>query len=421
VKLSNRLVSRAIVPLAIAALPLVLLFSSLRTLREIDEQRSVYLRHRVAMLAARLENLPAEASTSDQILADLGQNEPDLVSVQVIQKGAAGDDPALTPIWEGRELFRTGLVTSGEHQLFQAYVPFHSGGALRIARIELAGSAADFLVVHARHNVIVSSVAGVVLAVLSIVALWAVRRAERMRVHELEMEHLAHIGKMAAVLAHEIRNPLGTIKGFVQLAGESASERTRDLLSPALSEVRRLESLVNDLLAYGRPPAPHSGPVRWRDIASSLRGHAQQLPASRAVQVTVEEADVDLFTDETLLGQALLNLLRNAVEAIPPGTEGLVRVDIAAEASRVSISVTDSGPGISDEALAKLYEPFFTTKAFGTGLGLAITRRLVESLGGGLEVRRRITGGTAAIIELPGRTQQPPATAGNNHGNDSHS
>jgi two-component system, NtrC family, sensor histidine kinase HydH len=409
VRFRKRIAWRAILPLAVAALPAVLLLSSLRTLREIDEQRSVYLRHRVALVAARLESGPTPAELSD---------EPDLVDLQAIERGGPGDDPSLAPIWEGRELFRTEMVRLAAGEVFRAYVPFHFGGAMRMARIDLAGAAADFLSVHARHNVMVSAVAGVVLAVLSLVAVWAVRKAERMRLHELEIEHLAHIGKMSAVLAHEIRNPLGTVKGFVQLAGESGDGRTRDLLAPALEEVRRLESLVNDLLAYGRPPQPQPRPVEWREVAGVLRGHADALAGSRPVRILIEDAALEFSTDPALLGQALLNLLRNGAEAAGGGE---VRVGVREEDRELVISVADNGPGISGEALAKLYEPFFTTKAFGTGLGLAITRRLVASLGGRLQVGRGPAGGTLAEVRLPGPIHTAPAEAGNTHGNDSHS
>jgi len=397
--------------LAAVALPAVLLFSSIRTLHEIEVQRSVYLRHRVAMLAARLENLPPAGASVP--LAQMGLDDPDLVDLQVVSRRGPGDSPELAPIWEGRELFRTEMTTTAEGPVFRAYVPFHSSGALRVARIDLAGAAADFLTVHARHNVIVSLVAGIVLAALSLVALWAVRRAERARLHEVELENLARIGKMSAVLAHEIRNPLGTIKGFVQLAGESGGASTRDLLAPALAEVLRLEALVNDLLAYGRPPAPAPRHVAWSEIAARLRAHAAPLAGDRPIHLLAPDAPLALHTDPALLGQALLNLLRNAVEAIPDGTTGEVHIEAVAEGERgVVITVTDNGPGFSDEALTKLYEPFFTTKAFGTGLGLAITRRLAESLGGELEVRRRVEGGAEAILRLPDARRSTPAMAG---------
>jgi signal transduction histidine kinase len=102
-----------------------------------------------------------------------------------------------------------------------------------------------------------------------------------------------------------------------------------------------------------------------------------------------------------VLEQALLNLLRNAIEAIPADGTGEVRIEADAGAAGVVISVEDNGAGFSEVARKRMFEPFFTTKASGTGIGLAITRSLVSSLGGELEIRARDTGGTTAIIKFP--------------------
>jgi two-component system, NtrC family, sensor histidine kinase HydH len=399
----TQIVSRTLLPVAIAALPLVLLFSAIRTFREVDEQRAIYLRHRVALLAGRLENLPA-GTTPDAVFETVSQDEPYLVDVQVIVRGSAADVASLSPLWDGRELFRTITARRNGVTLFRAYVPFHSGEGLRVACIDLNAEAADFLVVHARHNVIVASVSGLVLVVLSIYSLWAMRRAAQLRERQLAMEHLVHIGKMAAALAHEIRNPLGTIKGFVQLAAERADAPTRDLLTPVLTETLRLEALVSDLLAYGRPPHPEPRLTEWSEVTSVLGAHARQLIGERPIHLVTSDAALQLQTDPALLGQALLNLVRNAIEAIPPAAEGEVRIEAyLALRGGVTISVTDTGSGISNDAIARLFEPFFTTKAFGTGLGLAITRGVVKALGGELELRRRPEGGSQATIRMPAR------------------
>jgi len=396
-----QIASRVVLPLAVTALPLVLLFSSLRTFREIDEQRAIYLRHRVGLLAARLENL-SDTASSEALVETLSQDEPYLVDLRVIARGPGDDAPALAPLWDGRELFRTETVREQGGDVFRAYIPFHSGAELRIARVDLDPAAADFLVVHARHNVIVASVGGLVLVLLSVYALWAMRRTARLRERQLEMEHLAHIGKMAAVLAHEIRNPLGTIKGYVQLAGERVDQPTRDLLKPAIEETQRLESLVNDLLSYGRPPQPRPRTTAWSEVAARINGHGRQLIGERPIELSVSDSVLAWQTDPELLGQALLNLTRNAIEAIPAAQPGEVRIEVRRDGKRgIGISVVDSGNGISDEAAARLFEPFFTTKAFGTGLGLAITRKIAVSLGGTLELRRCTEGGTEALMRFP--------------------
>jgi len=409
VQTGNRIVSRALIPLVVAALPVVLLLSSLRTFREVEIQRTVYLRHRVALLAARLEYLPASAA-ADADYQSLGADEPNLIGLEIIVRGSTQDRPELAPLWDGRELFRTGFLSASSPEVFRAYIPFHSGGELRIARIDLNAAAADFLTEHARHNVIVSSVGGAVLIALSVVALWAVRRASQLRIRQLEMEHLAHIGKMSAVLAHEIRNPLGTIKGFVQLAGESADPRTRDLLRPALGETERLEALVSGLLAYGRTPHPVMQTVAWSAVAARVADHGRQMTASRNIRFSVADDGPPLKTDPDLLGQALLNLLRNAVEAIPAGAAGEICVAIERRAGRIVITVADNGGGIPPDVRRRLFEPFFTTKAIGTGLGLATTKKLIASLDGDFELADRPGGGTEALIRLPAVTRAPAAT-----------
>jgi two-component system sensor histidine kinase HydH len=392
-----------LLPLAIAALPLVLLYTSIRTFQELDEQRAVYLRHRVSLLAARLENLPAGA-TQRSLWEALSDDEPSLLDLEVIAHGGASDTAGLNAIWQGRELFRTELRKNNAGGLFRAYVPFHSSEGLRIARIDLNPAAADFLVVHARHNIVVASLGGIVLIGLSVYSVWSMRRAARLRIRQMEMEHLAHIGKMAAAMAHEIRNPLGTIKGFVQLAGERVDPATRQLLAPAIAETERLEHLVKDLLAYGRPPEPVPATVNWRDVAATLAAHGRQLIGARPISLVIPQRDFSWSSDAAILEQILLNLLRNAVEAIPPATPGEVRVELDSAGPDVVVSVNDTGSGLSESALTRMFEPFFTTKAFGTGLGLAITRSLAGSLGGEIELRRRDTGGTAAIIRFPKST-----------------
>lgn len=402
---------RILLPITIAALPVVLLLSSIRTYQEITEQRAIYLRHRVALLTSRLEQFPD--ASSDSAWEVLSNDEPYLVDIVLFARDNSETDPEVSGFWSGDELYRTGFVSQDWGMVFRAYVPFHVDGELRVARIDLDAAAAEFLLVHARHNVIVASVGGIVLVLLSVYAIWAMRRTARLQVRQLEMEHLAHIGEMASVLAHEIRNPLGTIKGFAQLAVERTDDSLRSILTPVLDESRRLEALVNDLLAYGRPPAPAPKLVAWSEVSGPLAAHAKHLIGDRSVRFEMLEAPLRWRTDPLVLGQALLNLVRNAVEAIPPSEPGVVRVEAAASPhGGLTVSVTDTGTGLGDEAAARLFEPFFTTKAFGTGLGLAITRKLVSSLDGNLSLAPGEGGGTRAEIRFQRAELEEVAHAG---------
>jgi signal transduction histidine kinase len=378
----------------------------------LDRQKAVYLRNRVAEVAARLETLPAGGDL-DAMFELLAEEEPGLADLEVIERAGAGDR-RLEPLWEGLELFRTESVDEGGRRLFRAWLPFHAGGGLRIARIDLDAAAADFLVVHARHNVMVASAAGLALVLLALYAIWSAQRAARLEVRQLEVEHLAHMGKMAAVLAHEIRNPLGTIKGFAQLAGEGAGTETRALLDPIVEEARRLEGLVNDLLLYGRPPVPSLRRANWEETRRALEAHALQFIGDRPIRFEAAPRDAAWETDPRLLQQALLNLVRNAVDAAAAGG-GRVRLEMRTGRG-VELAVIDNGPGIALDVRDRVGEAFVTTKASGTGLGLAITRKLAAALGGELILGPAKPGGTEAVLRFPGAVPGKPGRE--KHGND---
>lgn len=399
---TRRAIWRILMILATVALPLVLLLSSLRTFRDLDRQQAVFLRNRAAAVAGRLETLPAPADEAS-LFELLSEGEPALVDLELLTRGQpAAERPFLMPLWEGQELFRTETLDAGGTQLFRAWVPFHSNDQMRIARIDLDARAAEFLVSHARHNVALATLSGLVLVALALYAVWATRRAARLEVRQMELEHLAHLGEMSAVLAHEIRNPLGTIKGFAQLIGEQAGEGARDSLNLILDEVRRLERLVGDLLLYGRPPAPVPRLVRWEEILAPVQAHAGQLVSGREIRFTADTPAIQWETDPALLQQALLNLLRNAVEALGERPEGDVRLEVRRPASGgVTLAVIDNGPGIPKEVRARLFRGFFTTKTFGSGLGLSIARRLAQSLDGDLALEDAAGGGTEATLLFP--------------------
>ncbi|MFB3779309.1 MAG: ATP-binding protein [Bryobacteraceae bacterium] len=397
-----RIASRLLVPVVIVALPVMLLLSSVRTFQALEEQKAVYLRSIVAALAGRLENLAASEAQSE-VFEQLGADEPSLIRLDLIERGGPGDVRLLQPIWDGQQLFRAGFIDEAGEPVYRTYVPVHSAAGLRIARIDLDGRAADFLVVHARHNVVVASLGAVVLVALSWYGIWATRRAARLELQRLELEHLAHLGKMAAVLAHEIRNPLGTIKGFAQLAGERSDAALRPLLEPILGETERLEKLVNDLLLYGRPPVPSVRMAKWEETLGPLRAHAAQLIGARDIRFVSDSPALEWETDPHLLQAALLNLVRNAADAIGDAAGGEIRLELhRASPKGLTLSVIDNGPGMPEAARSRLFEPFFTTKAFGTGLGLATTQRLAQSLGGSLTIDPVSPHGANATLHFPG-------------------
>jgi two-component system sensor histidine kinase HydH len=392
--------SRKILCAATFALPAVLLFSSVRTFRELDAQREVYLRERAADLAGRLEGASARNEPLDSTILSLGDSEPHLRELRVTSRpGNEEEDPALDAVWSGRELFHTQFVDLKGTRIYRAYVPFHAAGLMNVAQIDVEAEAADFLVVHARHNVIISLLGSIVLIVISLYAIWTAQRAAVLERKQLELQHLAHLGTMSAVLAHEIRNPLGTIKGFAQLALEQQTT-VEPLLAPVLAQVSRLESLVDDLLVYGRPPTPSLRSVRWTAIAENIEVHGRRIAGERPVQLTVAKADIEFETDPSLLEHILVNLVRNAIDAVENLPDGRVDVTVKEQSGSVELTVRDNGAGIPECDLKKVRKPFYTTKTFGTGLGIPISMRLTEALSGILDLQPASPNGMVATLRF---------------------
>jgi len=383
--------------------PLVLVFHSVLSTRELREMRSIFLRDRAANIAARLELMPPEHLRRNEF-DELLEGDPALVRIQVFRSSDLGNgNPALQAIRSGRELYRTEEVGTGQNAIFRAYIPFHSASEVNVAQIDLAAAAPDFILVHARHNRLIAVLSGSVLLAISFYAIWSTRRAARFQIQQVETERLAQLGLLSATLAHEIRNPLGAIKGFAQLAREHASPRQEKPLDAIVRESLRLEALVNALLLYGRPQEPLVRSTAWEPLAADLAAHAREAIGDRPLRFRCDSRIQNLSTDPDLLKQALLNLIRNSIEAMPEGSAGTV--SLCAAPSRdgtLVISVEDDGPGLPEPVRARLFAPFVTTKASGTGLGLPISKKLVESLGGSLHMESLEPHGTRAELTFYG-------------------
>lgn len=214
-------------------------------------------------------------------------------------------------------------------------------------------------------------------------------------------ERLAAIGELAAVVAHEVRNPLGAIFNCVsslqRLSG--ASQEQRLLVDVLSEESHRLNRIVGDLIDFSRPRHPAKEEEALEPIVVSALESAVRDAATRQVELRRDvDTRVKAFVDAHLLRRALLNLVDNAIQASHPG--GVVQVRVEQEGERVTIEVSDRGHGIPRDELERIFEPFYTTKASGTGLGLAVVRRFVEDHGGTIEVRSEVDSGSVFTIRL---------------------
>jgi two-component system sensor histidine kinase PilS (NtrC family) len=217
-------------------------------------------------------------------------------------------------------------------------------------------------------------------------------------------EKLAAVGEMAAQLAHEIRNPLGSISGSAQvLMGEpNMSSEQAQLLAIITRESRRLSDTLNQFLFQARPAPTRPGPIDLAPViaeAVTLLRNAPEVGPAHRVEFEAQEGPHVCMADRDQLLQVFWNLVRNGLEAMPAG--GRLRVRLARRENEVVLSVEDDGAGISSDEQPRIFEPFHSGAGLGTGLGLAIVYRIVQQHQGDIRVRSWRGKGTAVEVHLP--------------------
>ncbi len=214
-------------------------------------------------------------------------------------------------------------------------------------------------------------------------------------------ERLAALGRLAAGLAHEIRNPLGSISGSVEMVREAPelNEEDRRLLTLVLGEVDRLNDLVTTMLDIGRPRELELGSIDLGSLASEVAKVAQADGGPRVI-VTMPDDPVRVTADHAQIRQVLWNLVKNARQLTP--ARGEVRIEVGwDESSRPCVSVSDDGPGIAPEDRPRLFEMFYTRRRHGIGLGLALVRQIVEAHRGDITVESEPGHGATFTVHLP--------------------
>jgi len=236
---------------------------------------------------------------------------------------------------------------------------------------------------------------------------------QRARSELVNAERLAAIGKMAAHVTHEIRNPLSSIGLNLELLEEevasSDNKEASQLVVAIKAEVERLSRIAEQYLSISRRPRPRLERERVEDLARELVAFVRPELDRGGVASRVDADDdlPDARLDESQFRQALLNLVRNAREAMAKGGELVVSLHKAADGG-IDLAVDDTGSGTPEEMRASIFDPFFTTKQRGTGLGLAVTRDIVEAHGGTIRCLGREGGGTRFLIHLPAAAASQP-------------
>jgi len=218
-------------------------------------------------------------------------------------------------------------------------------------------------------------------------------------------QRLATVGRLAAGVAHEINNPLSSIKGFATYFKERYPDIPQDQQTATImiQEVDRLNRVVGQLLEFARPVNMSPKSISLKDLVDdSVRLIERQANEKQITVTTLNSAKVNEATvDPDCINQVLLNLYLNAIESMEAGGELGVELLAQGEDSHIKIKVSDTGCGIRKEDLSRIFDPYFTTKSTGTGLGLAIAHNIMEAMGGKISIESRPGQGTAFSITIP--------------------
>jgi len=228
---------------------------------------------------------------------------------------------------------------------------------------------------------------------------------ERLRLKERlgRAERLSSLGEMAAGISHEIRNPLGIIRSSAELLKKKVTKVDPSNTIPDIivEEANRLNNIITDFINFAKPRSPNLVPCSIEDVIDkNITFLSMQIEENGyAIKQNYQNSLPEIQADAAMLYQSFLNILINAMQAMPNG--GNIEVAISSSDKIVTINFEDEGQGIPKEVIDKIWDPFFTTKEMGTGLGLGVVKNLIESHGGNIQIYNRSQGGTRVTIELP--------------------
>jgi signal transduction histidine kinase len=219
-----------------------------------------------------------------------------------------------------------------------------------------------------------------------------------------EQTALAKLGEMAAVIAHEVKNPLAGIRGAIQVfATRTAKEGTTPpILTEIIGRIDSLDRMMKELLLFARPPQPKRAPTDVVPLVTTTAEFLSQDPSLKQVEIEIDGSSPPVHADQEMLKIVFQNLLINGAHAMHG--RGRIRVAVKATDSTCQIAFSDGGPGIPPEVREKIFSPFFTTKSRGSGLGLPTAKRLIEAHEGQIVIDCPPSGGTTVVVQLPMRS-----------------
>lgn len=213
-------------------------------------------------------------------------------------------------------------------------------------------------------------------------------------------EKMKIISDLAASVAHEVRNPLQVTRGFLQLLAARTDQKSQAYFELAVNELDRASDIITDFLTFAKPEIER---ITLLDLSQEIKKiEAMMLPMAAmhgGILTCIIQDELYIHGNSSKLKQALINIIKNGIEAI--GSDGTIQIEATAAAGKVQIRISDNGDGMSEDEVAKLGEPFFSTKTKGTGLGLMVTFRIIEVMKGTISIKSTKGKGTEFIIRFP--------------------
>jgi len=286
-------------------------------------------------------------------------------------------------------------------EIYQLQTRIHPTGGNCLLTLALHTYSSDKVIRRTHTAIIVTSLLTLTLWLVTIGIMYLLCRDKQRQLTMRRQDELAQLGEFGAVIAHEIRNPLAGIKGFVQLI-ETASDmdEARLYAKKVVHQSLRMEALVDNLLAYAREDL---GEQQLTDLTPLIEDCVEMIRMEAKLAgvevVYLPQTAIYAMIDHDRIIQLLLNLLKNGLQAMPDG--GVLLVESKRDHYQAAITITDSGIGIPPESIAHIFKPFWTSKAKGTGLGLALCSKIAHAHGGSLTVKSTIGVGTTFTVTLP--------------------
>ena len=362
-------------------------------------------------LGGQLQRTSASLASERTAAADLYARHEDIV--RCLSSGLITvdqEDRVLTMNEAARELLAiSGSFRAGDDladlapELAKALDPLASRQSIRRGEVYLTGPAGRDMVVGVSISPLTDHLDQVHGRIINFQDL---SELKAMETQVRQAERLATIGTVAAGVAHELRNPLASISGSIELLRNDPKDPAdrEALMGIVTREVGRLDTLIAELLDYTNPRPRELVRFDLTELASETLKVFSQDSQFQGVTVRISKSSdtrpLEVVADPAKLRQVLWNLLRNAAEAARTGG-GHVVVELARSQDQALIDVVDDGPGIPDDAVGRVFDPFFTTRSGGTGLGLAIVRNIVTEHGGGIDVDTELGKGTTFSVRIP--------------------